>query len=223
MRAMLISRQVIYASFSRCTISLLYQECPVRSRDAILHASRVSKQQPNHRPARGLAKYGKDFWDADTNIAPCPVAPASPLTALHWRNFLGSLRTSTQPPDASQLISVEPRHWNFNFLRRGSSTRTVEVAAGRKRQRIYVAPPSAAEVARAEAAAAAAAQHANGNQAGSSAQASQPQAVSGTQVSQGRPTEIVTQASSGGTGDTSYEVSCCGFFFGRRRPTSHQS
>jgi hypothetical protein len=84
-------------------------------------------------------------------------------------------------------------------------------------QRIYVSPPSAAEVARAEAAAAAAAaQHANGNQAGSSAQ---PQAVSGTQVSQG-PTAM--QGASGGTEDVSYEVNCCGFFFGRRRPISRQ-
>jgi hypothetical protein len=85
-------------------------------------------------------------------------------------------------------------------------------------QRIYVSPPSAAEVARAEAAA----QNANGNQAGSSAQ---PQAVSRTQVSQG-PTE--TQGAGSGTGDVAYEdVSCCAFFsaffFGRRRPTSRQS
>ncbi|KAG2742146.1 WD40 repeat-like protein [Suillus brevipes Sb2] len=193
---------------------------PVRSKDAILHASsQVSKQQPNHRPG-GLAKYGKDFWDADTNTEPRSAAsPARPSFAHHWRNFL---QLSTQP-NAPQSIPLEPRRRNFNLLRGSSSIRTVEVAAGRKKNRIYVSPPSAAEVARAEATAAAAAQHANGNQAGSSAQAGQPQPVSGTQVSQGRPTETVTQASSGGTGDTSYEVNCCGFFFGHRRPTSHQS
>jgi hypothetical protein len=86
-------------------------------------------------------------------------------------------------------------------------------------QRIYVSPPSAAEVARAEAAAAA--HHANGNQVSSSAQVGQPQASPGTQVSQG-PTE--TQGAGGGTRDISYEgVNCCGFFFGPRRHTSHQS
>ncbi|KAG2739519.1 WD40 repeat-like protein [Suillus brevipes Sb2] len=37
-------------------ISLLYQGRPARSKDAILHASQVSKQQPNHRPG-GLARY----------------------------------------------------------------------------------------------------------------------------------------------------------------------
>ncbi|KAG2747519.1 WD40 repeat-like protein, partial [Suillus brevipes Sb2] len=165
----------------------------IRSKDAILHASQVSKQQG------GLARYGKDFWDADTNIAPCSVAPASPLTALYWRNLLGSLRATTRPSNTSQSIPLEPRRWNFNLLRGGSSIPTVEVAAGRKKSRIYVSPPSAAEVARAEAAAAAAAQNANGNQAGSSAQ---PQAVSGTQVSQG-PTE--TQGAGSGTGDVAYE------------------
>lgn len=80
-------------------------------------------------------------------------------------------------------------------------------------------------MARAEAAAAAAAQHGNGNQSGSSAQVGQPQAVPGTQVSQG-PTE--TQGADGATGDVSYEGASCwaffsAFFFGRRRPISHQS
>ncbi|KAG2738065.1 hypothetical protein P692DRAFT_20928051, partial [Suillus brevipes Sb2] len=200
-------------------ISLLYQGRPVRSRDAILHASQVSKQQPKHRPG-GLTKYGKDFWDANTNTAPCPAAPASPLSALYWRNLLGSLHATTRPSNASQSIPLEPRRWKFNLLRGGSSIPMVEVAAGRKKNRIYISPPSAAEVARAEAAAAAAAQHANGNQAGSSTQAGQAQPVSGTQVSQG-PTAM--QGAGGGTGDVSYEVNCCGFFFGRRRPTPHQS
>ncbi|KAG2741418.1 hypothetical protein P692DRAFT_20255819 [Suillus brevipes Sb2] len=128
------------------------------------------------------------------------------------------MRVSTRPPDASRSMPSEPRWWNFNSLRGGSSIRTIEVAAGRKKNRIYVSPPSAAEVAHAEAAA----QHSN-DQAGSSAQAGQPQPVSGIQVSQGRLTENVAHASSGGTGDTSCKVSCCGFFFGYRRPTSHQS
>ncbi|KAG2033867.1 hypothetical protein BDR03DRAFT_966321 [Suillus americanus] len=59
----------------------------------------------------------------------------------------------------------------------------------------------------------------DGSEAGNSTQAGQPQAVPGTQVSQGRPTE--TQGTSSGTEHISYEgVSCCGFFFGRRRRTT---
>ena len=74
-------------------------------------------------------------------------------------------------------------------------------------------------MARAEAAAAA--QHVNGNQVSSSTQVGHLQVVPEAQVSRG-PTE--TQGAGGGTGDVSYEgVNCCGFFFGRRRPTSHQS
>ncbi|KAG2059904.1 WD40 repeat-like protein [Suillus hirtellus] len=155
----------------------------VRSRDAILHASQVSKQQPENR-LEGMTKYGKDFWDADTNPTP---SPASPSSSLYWRNLFSSLPFSTRHANAPQSIPLEPRRWNFNLFPRGSSIRTVEVAAGRKKNRIYVSPPSAAELARAEAAAAA--QRTNGNEAGSSTQVGQTQAVSGTQVSQGRPTE----------------------------------
>ncbi|KAG2339000.1 WD40 repeat-like protein [Suillus weaverae] len=191
---------------------------PVRSRDAILYASQVSKQQPNNRLG-GMTKYGKDFWDADTNTAPHPTA--SPSSKLRWRNLFDSLRFSTQSRDAPQSIPLEPRRQNSNLFPGGSSIPTIEVAAGRKKKRIYVSPPSAAEVARAEAAVAM--QRPNGNEAGSSTQAAQPQAVPVTQASQGQPTE--TQGAGGGMGDVSYEVNCCAFFFnfGRRRPTSHQS
>ncbi|KAG2752847.1 WD40 repeat-like protein [Suillus brevipes Sb2] len=181
----------------------------------------------------GSAKYGKDFF-ADHSNRPT-ASPANP-SFLNWRslfsstgaprpspreyrhrNFLNSLHFTT-PPNAPQSISLQPRRRNFNLFPGGSSIPTVEVAAGRKKNRIYVSPPSAAELARAEAAAAA--QHANSNQASSSAQVGQPQASPGTQVSQG-PTE--TQGAGGGMGDVSYEVNCCGFFFGRRHPASHQS
>ncbi|KAG2747529.1 WD40 repeat-like protein [Suillus brevipes Sb2] len=180
---------------------------PVQSRDAFFQSS--------NRPG-GLAKYGKDFWDADTNTE--SRSAASPASTSFAHRLRDSLRFSTRS-NAPQSIPFETRHWNLNVFRGGSSVPTVEVAAGRKKNRIFVSPPSAAEVARAEAAAAA--QRANANQAGSSTQVGQPQAVPVTQVSQG-PTE--TQGAGGGTGDVSYEgVSCCGFFFGRRLPTSHQS
>ncbi|KAG2034055.1 hypothetical protein BDR03DRAFT_966082 [Suillus americanus] len=66
--------------------------------------------------------------------------------------------------------------------------------------------------------AAAAMQRTDGNGTNSSAQPAQP--VAGVQGSPGRPTE--TQGSSDGTGEVFYEVSCCGFYIGRR-PTSHWS
>ncbi|KAG2059902.1 WD40 repeat-like protein [Suillus hirtellus] len=211
---------------------------PVRSIDAILHASQASKQRPQA-VNKGSARYGNDFWDADTN----PTPPfASPSSSLHWRNFLDSLRFSIRPPNAS--IPLQHRRWNLKLFPGGSSIRTVEVAAGRKKNRIYVSPPSAAELARAEAAAAAAAaaaQHTNGNEAGSSTQAGQPQAVSGTQASQGRPAAtqpgpslvvpgtqvsqgqpIGTQRAGDGT-EVSCEVRCCGLFFSCGSPSSHQS
>lgn len=72
----------------------------------------------------------------------------------------------------------------------------------------------------ARAKAAAEMQRANGNEAGSSTQPIQSQVVPGTEVPQGRLTE--TQDSSGGTGDISYEVRCCGLFCSCGRPTSHQ-
>jgi hypothetical protein len=177
---------------------------------------------------------GNDFWGADTNTAHRPAAPASPSSALRWRDLFSSLRVSTRPLNTPQSIPLEPRRWNFNLFPGGSSTRTVEVAAGRKKkvsgsqsllmisfeiiyaQRIFIAPPTAAEVARAEAAADM--QRANGNEAGSSTQPSQ--VVSGTDVPQGRLTE--TRDSSCGTGDVAYEVRCCGLFFSCGRPTSHQ-
>ncbi|KAG1741143.1 hypothetical protein EDB19DRAFT_1828262 [Suillus lakei] len=74
------------------------------------------------------------------------------------------------------------------------STRTVDVAAGRKKNRIAVAPPTAAELA-------AAMQRASDNEAGSSTQQRQP--APGTQGSQGRPTE--KQGSSGNAGEIVYE------------------
>ncbi|KAG2747531.1 hypothetical protein P692DRAFT_20736343, partial [Suillus brevipes Sb2] len=159
---------------------------------------------------------GNDFWGADTNTVHRRAAPASPSSALRWRNLFSSLRVSTRPLNTPQSIPLEPRRWNFNLFPGGSSTRTVEVAAGRKKKRIFIAPPTAAEVARAEAAADM--QRANGNEAGSSTQPSQ--VVSVTEVPQGRLTE--TRGSSYGTGDVVYEVRCCGLFFSCGRPTSHQ-
>jgi len=104
-----------------------------RPRDAILHVGQVSKQQHDNK-LRDLARYGKDFWDADTNTGPRSTAPpARPLSSL-WRNLLGSLRFGTRPPNAPQSILLEPRRWNFNLFSGGSSITTVEVAAGRKKK-----------------------------------------------------------------------------------------
>ncbi|KAG0696424.1 hypothetical protein DFH29DRAFT_879377 [Suillus ampliporus] len=81
----------------------------------------------------------------------------------------------------------------------------------RDQERICIAPPTKEEVA-------AAMQRPSGNEANNSTQTDQ--SAAGAQGSQGRPTQ--TQGSTDGMGEFSYEVSCCGFFFGCR-PPSHQS
>ncbi|KAG1808984.1 WD40-repeat-containing domain protein [Suillus subaureus] len=105
---------------------------PVRSRDAIF-ASQVSRQQPNNRLG-GLTKYGNDFWDAGINPTSHPAAPpVHPSSFLRWRDLLGSLHFSTRPPNGPQSIPLEPRRWNFNLFSGGSSIRSVDVPAGRKK------------------------------------------------------------------------------------------
>ncbi|KAG2034057.1 hypothetical protein BDR03DRAFT_966095 [Suillus americanus] len=66
-------------------------------------------------------------------------------------------------------------------------------------------------------------QRANGNEADGSMRPGQP--ALGTQESPERPTQIQTetQGSTGGTGDVSYEVNCCGILFSCRRSTPRQS
>ncbi|KAG1819539.1 uncharacterized protein BJ212DRAFT_1341508 [Suillus subaureus] len=161
---------------------------------------------------RSFAKYGKDFWDADTNTAPCRAAtPVNLLSSLHWRSLFGSLRFSTRSADTLQSIPLQPRHWNFNLFPVGSSIRTVD--------RIAIAPPTTAELAAAEAAAAM--RPTNGNKAGSSTPPGQPRALPRTQVSQGQPAK--TQGAGSEMGEVSYEVRCCGLLFSCGRPTSRQS
>ncbi|KAG0696411.1 hypothetical protein DFH29DRAFT_1072083 [Suillus ampliporus] len=109
-------------------------------------------------------------------------------------------------------MALQPQRWNFSLFSVGTSSRPVDVAPARDEDRYGIAPESDAE-------AAAAMQRTNGNEADSSTHPGQP--VAGVQGPQGRPTE--TQGSTGGTGEVSYEVNCCGLFFGVRRPSSHQS
>ncbi|KAG2054289.1 hypothetical protein BDR06DRAFT_420679 [Suillus hirtellus] len=138
----------------------------------ILHASQVSKQP---RVNQGLARYGKDFRDTDTNTKPRPAAPARSSSSLRWRNSLRLLHFSIRPSSASQSISLQPRRRNFDFFSGESSKHTVDVAVGHKKHRNLVSPPSATELARGEAAAVV--QHPNRNEAGLSTQRGQSQAV----------------------------------------------
>ncbi|KAG2339682.1 WD40 repeat-like protein [Suillus weaverae] len=171
---------------------------PVQPRDNFASRPIVSKQYANN---RGVGRYGNDFFGSDTNCAPAPSASPSSLL----RRLFGSLRVGTRPPDSPGSMPRKPRHWNFNLFFVGISSRPVEVAPCREEDRYGITPESDAE-------AAAAMQRTDGDETNSSAQSVQPAA--GVQGSQGRRTEA--QGSSGGTGEVSYEVSCCGFFFGRR-------
>ncbi|KAG0696409.1 hypothetical protein DFH29DRAFT_951063, partial [Suillus ampliporus] len=156
---------------------------------------------------------GDDFWGNDTNRTVRRGAPpASSSSFLHWRSLFGSLRFSARPTDAPQPTSLQPWRWNFSLFSVGSSSHPVNVAPARDEDRYGIAPETDAE-------AAAAMQRTNGNEADSSTHTGQP--VAGVQGPQGRPTE--TQGSTGGTGEVSYEVNCCGLFFGVRRPSSHQA
>ncbi|KAG2341988.1 WD40 repeat-like protein [Suillus weaverae] len=165
-------------------------------------------RQPIQAKQIGSARYGNDFFGSESD---CAVPPISPPSLIRWRRLLSSIHFGTRPANLSQPVERQSQHRNFNLFSRGNSSHTVEVAPGRKKNRIAISPPSKAEVD-------AAMQRINGNQTNSSTQPGQPAA--GAQESQARPTE--TQQSIGETGEVSYEVSCCGFFFGRRS-TSRQS
>jgi hypothetical protein len=182
-----------------------FKRRPTRPIDDLASRRIVSKQYANN---RGMGRYGNDFFGNDTNSVPTP--PASPSSLL--RSLFSSLRVGTRPANSPRALSREPRHWNFNLFPIEISRRSVFVSPARDEDRYGITPESDAE-------AAAAMQRTNGNETNSSAQPVQP--VAAVQGSQGRPTE--TQDASGGTGEVSYEVSCCGFYIGRRRPTSHRS
>ncbi|KIK34461.1 hypothetical protein CY34DRAFT_17706 [Suillus luteus UH-Slu-Lm8-n1] len=87
-------------------------------------------------------------------------------------------------------------------------------AAARDEDRYGITPETDEE-------AAAAMQRTDGNEADNSTQPGQPAA--GAHAFQVNPIQTQAQASTNGPEDVVYEVNCCGFFFGRRRPASHQS
>ncbi|KIK40836.1 hypothetical protein CY34DRAFT_245171 [Suillus luteus UH-Slu-Lm8-n1] len=158
-------------------------------------------KQPN---TGGSAKYGKDFFADYSNR---PTAPPANPSLLNWRSLFSS--TVTDAPRPSPRVS---RHWNFNLLPVGNSRRIVEVAPARDEDRYGITPETDAE-------AAAAMQRTDGNEADNSTQP-----AAGAQASQVQPIQIQAQVSTGGVEGVAYEgVSCCGFFFGCRRPASHQA
>lgn len=178
-----------------------------QSRD-ILNARLVATQQARK---RGLARYGDDFWSYGTERAPHrPAPPASTLSRLHWRSFFGSTHLRTRPANATPR---QPRHWNFNLLPLGTSSRTVDVAAAREDDRYGIAPPTEAEVA------AAMGHTTTCDEANSSTPLGQ--AAVGVQGPQVRPK--LTQESAGGTRNVTYEVKCCGLSFIRHSSSSDQS
>ncbi|KAG2741882.1 WD40 repeat-like protein [Suillus brevipes Sb2] len=158
----------------------------------------------------GSAKYGKDFFADHSDRRTAPPAN-SPF--LHWRSLFGSLRFSARPADARRPSPREFRRWNFRLRPVGKSRRTVEVAPARDEDRYGITPETDAE-------AAAAMQRTDGDEVDNSTQPGQP--ATGVQASQVQPIQQA-QVSTSGPEDVVYEVSCCGFFFGRRRPASHQS
>ncbi|KAG0699791.1 kinase-like domain-containing protein, partial [Suillus ampliporus] len=166
---------------------------------------------------------GDGYWDSKANPTPPSIRLAGSSSPFRLRNLFGFLRLSTHPVPAPQPILMQPlrlrisRHSDrvaacqIEDVSRFSSSvfaplDTVEINV----QRIGIVHETDAE-------AAAAMQRTS--QADSSTQPGRPAA--GGQGSQGRPTEI--QGSTGGTGEFSYEVSCCGCLFSCRPSPSRQS
>ncbi|KAG2752815.1 WD40 repeat-like protein [Suillus brevipes Sb2] len=184
-----------------------YQGRPTQPR--VIIDVRLHFERPN---TGGSAKYGKDFFADHPNRRAAP--PANP-SLLNWRSLFGSFRFSGRPADAPRPSPRVSRHWNFSLLPVGNSRHTVEVAPARDEDRYGITPETDAE-------AAAAMQRTDGNEADNSTQPGQPAA--GSQASQVQPIQTPAQVSTGGAEGVVYEgVSCCGFFFGRRRPASHRS
>ncbi|KAG1803345.1 WD40-repeat-containing domain protein [Suillus subaureus] len=181
-----------------------FKRRPIQPRDNFASRPIIAKQFANN---RGVGRYGNDFFGSDINRVPAP--PAGPSSLL--RSLFGYISVGTRSPNSLQSMPREPRHWNFNLFPVWISRRTVFVSPARDEDRYGITPESDAE-------AAAAMQRTGGNETNSSAQQAQPAA--GIQGSEGLPTE--RQGSSGGTEEVFYEVSCCGFYIGRR-PTSHRS
>ncbi|KAG2753526.1 hypothetical protein P692DRAFT_20722267, partial [Suillus brevipes Sb2] len=164
-------------------------------------------KQPN---TGASARYGKDFFADHSDRRTAPPANSS---LLHWRSLFSSLRFSDRPPYTSRPSPRESRRWNFRLRPIGKSRRTVEVAPAHDEDRYGITPETDAE-------AAAAMQRTDGDEVDNSTQPGQP--ATGVQGSQVQPNQQA-QISTGGPEDVVYEVSCCGFFFGRRRPALHQS
>ncbi|KAG1803347.1 WD40-repeat-containing domain protein [Suillus subaureus] len=177
--------------------------------------AKLKATQPKHQAnTRGSARYvgGNDFFGNDTNHTPHYALSGSPSSLIRWRHLLGPIHFGTRPADALRPIPRQPRQWNFNLFPRGTSSDIIDVAPSRKKNRIAIAPPTKAELD-------AAMQRANGNEANSSIRPGQ--LAPGAQGSQERPAQNQTQTQglTGGTGDVSYEVNCCGLLFSCRRPT----
>jgi hypothetical protein len=102
----------------------------------LLQHSQISRPRPQqrHRRLKRLRRALTRSPHSAPSASPAPPTTSPPITtttslAHRWRDFLHS---STQP-NTPQSIPLEPRRRNFNLLRGSSSIRTVEVAAGRKK------------------------------------------------------------------------------------------
>ncbi|KAG2067077.1 WD40 repeat-like protein [Suillus decipiens] len=185
-------------------LDVKFKRRPIPLRDDFASRPIVSKQSMNN---RGVGRYGNDFFGNDMKNA--SASPVNPLSV--FRKLFGTLHVGTRPRNSPRARPREPRHWNPNLFFVGISRRPVEVAPCREEDRYGITPETDAE-------AAAAMERTDGSETNSSMQPVQP--AEEVEESQERPMKI--PGSSGGTGEISCEVNCCGFFFGRRRSTSHQ-
>ncbi|KAG2054103.1 WD40 repeat-like protein [Suillus hirtellus] len=164
----------------------------------------------------GAARYGNNFFgDESDYVSRRAAPPTSPSSLIRWRCLLSSIHVGTRPVNASQPIERRSRHWNFDFklFSGGHSMRTVDVPLAQDEDRYGIVPETDAE-------AAAAMQRTNSIQTNSATQSGQPAGA--------QPIQTQAQGSNGGAEDFVHTgVTCCGWFFGLRRPASsrasHQS
>ncbi|KAG1893717.1 uncharacterized protein F5891DRAFT_1196060 [Suillus fuscotomentosus] len=160
---------------------------------------------------------GNGFFGDESDHTSRRAAPSTSLSSLvHWCHLLSSIHFGTRPLNGSQPIRRRSRHWNFNFqlFSGGHSTHTVDAPLAQDEDRYGIVHETDVE-------AAAAMQRTNSSWANSLTQSGQPAAA---QPSQAQPIQTQAQGSTGGAEDFVYTgVTCCAWFFGLRRPASHQS
>ncbi|KAJ8591899.1 hypothetical protein M405DRAFT_83476 [Rhizopogon salebrosus TDB-379] len=168
---------------------------------------------PSGVPAGLRLIQGNEFWGDDTKSTPRRLPPRSNPSPPRRRNFFDFLYLR-RPVDASPLMPLQARRWNFSLFTGRIPAHTFDIAPARDEDRYAIAPATDAEKA-------AAMQYAIGNEANGSAYQSgaaagvqDPREGPSTQTSQGQNLAALTEESS------DLILGCCRLFLVYRRSRS---